>query len=293
MNPRNRLVDRKNSAPEFSDDDMVELPTNLNKSDFFMIHHNVYGTYEPIPIQRKFSLPSEQLSYESSSIDFDELIRVKSIDSIYDFKENTSRRWFESGSLDSIHLGSSFQIFNEKFYNVSSANRRESRRPSMHVTALQMVREESDDLNEISEEPQIKLNENISKKLIQLEQLSENNVNNNNDSITITEDNISLAKKWFRKKFDASLLKDKVYLNVMFGVSLAGFAEFNFIVFTPILLEEMKFGVVQICSVMSMIGSTDILFRFVAPFVGDYFHQPPRIMFMITLLLLIASRMGI
>lgn len=284
---------------------MVELPTNLNKSDYFMIHHNVYGTYEPIPIRRKFSLPTDQLSYDSSSIDFDELTRVKSIDSIYDFKETATRRWFESGSLDSIHLGSSLQIFNEKFYNVaagagaaavssSGANRRESRRPSMHVTSLKMVREESDNLNEINEDEQQQLEE-TSKNFMQLEQITENNNNKNNllttPSIT-TETNYSLAKKWFRKNVDITLLKDKVYLNIMIGVSLAGFAEFNFIVFTPILLDEMKFGSVQICSVMSIIGSTDILFRFVAPFVGDYFHQPPRIMFMITLLLLIASRMG-
>lgn len=267
-----------------------------------MIHHNVYGTYEPIPIRRKFSLPCDRhdlqhlsTSRELPTTDFDELTRVKSIDSIYDFKETATRRWFESGSLDSIHLGSSLQIFNEKFYNIA---RRESRRPSMYVTALQMVREESDDLIEVNDERQTelddladklkKLNESGSIKQQQMDGMANGIVMPSNDP----RNGIDQRQNWFHRNFDIKLLRDKVYLNIMVGVSLAGFAEFNFIVFTPLLLEEMHFGTVQICSVMSMIGSTDILFRFVAPFIGDYLNQPPRIMFMVTLILLIVSRMG-
>ncbi|KOX81052.1 Monocarboxylate transporter 9 [Melipona quadrifasciata] len=83
--------------------------------------------------------------------------------------------------------------------------------------------------------------------------------------------------------FDLDLLRDPIYVNIMLGMSVAIFAEINFSQLTPFFLMDMKMSTNQIATVMSTIAS-------VAPFIGEWLHQPPRIMYLLSLCLLIISR---
>lgn len=92
--------------------------------------------------------------------------------------------------------------------------------------------------------------------------------------------------------FDLDLLKDPIYLNLMFGMSLAIFAEINFSLLTPFILNDFNFPNSQIAQLMSTIASADIIFRFCAPFIAKYMNCSPRIMYMYSLVLLVVSRTG-
>ena len=86
------------------------------------------------------------------------------------------------------------------------------------------------------------------------------------------------------------MLRDKTYVNIMIGMSLAVFAEMNFSILTPFILIDMNFTHIEIAQLMSMLAITDLLFRFVSPFIGDYFKQSARVMYMFSMVLLMLSR---
>ncbi|KOC62833.1 Monocarboxylate transporter 9 [Habropoda laboriosa] len=90
--------------------------------------------------------------------------------------------------------------------------------------------------------------------------------------------------------FDLDLLRDPIYVNLMLGMSIAIFAEVNFSQLTPFILMDMKLSTNQIAAVMSIIASVDLVFRILAPFLGEWLNQPPRIMYLISLCFLIFSR---
>lgn len=94
----------------------------------------------------------------------------------------------------------------------------------------------------------------------------------------------------FVKVFDLGLLSDKIYLNMMLGIAIAVFAEINFSLLTPFILSEFNYSTEQIAIFMSTLAIVDIFCRFASPFIGDYFKQPPRIMYMYALLMLIITR---
>ncbi|XP_017773406.1 PREDICTED: monocarboxylate transporter 7-like [Nicrophorus vespilloides] len=90
--------------------------------------------------------------------------------------------------------------------------------------------------------------------------------------------------------FDLTLLKDPIYVNIMLGMSLAVFAEINFSLLTPFILDDFHLTTYQIAIFLSTLSTADIIFRFIAPFIGDFLNKPARIMYMVSLLLLIATR---
>lgn len=95
------------------------------------------------------------------------------------------------------------------------------------------------------------------------------------------------------KVFDLGLLSDKIYLNMMAGIAISVFAEANFSLLTPFILNEFNYSTEQIAIFMSTLAIVDIVCRFTSPFIGDYFKQPPRIMFMYALFMLIVMRSGL
>ena len=101
-----------------------------------------------------------------------------------------------------------------------------------------------------------------------------------------------LRAGWLRfiRVFDLGLLSDKIYLNMMVGIAIAVFAEINFSLLTPFILNEFNYSTDQIAIFMSTLAIVDIFCRFASPFIGDYFKQPPRIMYMYALLMLIITR---
>lgn len=92
--------------------------------------------------------------------------------------------------------------------------------------------------------------------------------------------------------FDLTLMKDPIFVNIIIGMSLAVFAEMNFSLLTPFILDDMKLSTQQIATFLSSLSIADLTFRFFAPFIGDYLDKPPRIMYMFSLLLLVGTRFG-
>lgn len=77
---------------------------------------------------------------------------------------------------------------------------------------------------------------------------------------------------------------------MMIGISIAVFAEINFSLLTPFILNEFNYTTKEIAVFMSVLATVDICCRFISPFIGDYFKKPPRIMYMYALLMLIITR---
>lgn len=66
----------------------------------------------------------------------------------------------------------------------------------------------------------------------------------------------------------------------------------NFIVLLPFLLFEYSLTIAEIATFLSVLGIADILFRFLAPLVGDCVQQPARILVVSVLGFIIAARTG-
>ncbi|KAJ8727111.1 hypothetical protein PYW08_015508 [Mythimna loreyi] len=95
----------------------------------------------------------------------------------------------------------------------------------------------------------------------------------------------------FVQFFDLTLLKDPIFVNIIVGLSIAACVETNFSLLFPIILKDMlKFETADIATLMSVIGFSDTLFRFVTPFIGEWCNKSPRFMYMISLSMIIFTR---
>lgn len=92
--------------------------------------------------------------------------------------------------------------------------------------------------------------------------------------------------------YDLDLLRDPIYINIMLGMSIAIFAEINFSMLTPFILADRGMTTAKIANVMSVIAIVDLIGRGGAPYLGEWLRQPPRLMYMLSLFLLIISRTG-
>lgn len=90
--------------------------------------------------------------------------------------------------------------------------------------------------------------------------------------------------------YDFDLLRDPIYVNIMLGLSIAIFAEVNFSMLTPFILADMGLTTAEIANVMSTIAIADLVCRGAAPFLGEWLDLSSRIMYMLSLFLLIISR---
>ncbi|XP_014255063.1 monocarboxylate transporter 9-like isoform X2 [Cimex lectularius] len=102
--------------------------------------------------------------------------------------------------------------------------------------------------------------------------------------------------KWYHKVikfFDLDLLKDPIYTNIWIGMSIAFTGEINFSLMTPVILGERNFSIEETARIMSVIASSDIIFRFISPFVGNWLKLPARQMYMMSLMMLIISRFAL
>ncbi|GLV37171.1 uncharacterized protein CBL_01999 [Carabus blaptoides fortunei] len=115
-------------------------------------------------------------------------------------------------------------------------------------------------------------------------------VNSDNDEERKVEQQSSSCFARLVLLCDLDLLKDPIYLNLMIGMSLAVWAEINFSLLTPFILHDFQLNTHQIAQLMSTIAATDIVFRFCAPFISDCLRAPPKLMYMMSLILLILSR---
>ncbi|CAK9818584.1 Monocarboxylate transporter 14 [Anthophora plagiata] len=171
-------------------------------------------------------------------------------------------------STDTINLGSSMKIFEEKplekyFDNIMDFE--------MNNYDLQSM-VENDTL----------LRKNVTSTLSDIK-------TDNNEKYSKKKSRIQICNTLI-ELFDLDLLRDPIYLNLMLGMSIAIFAEINFSQLTPFILMDMKLTTKEIASVMSVVASVDLVFRILAPFIGEWLQQPPKIMYLLSLCLLIISR---
>lgn len=167
-------------------------------------------------------------------------------------------RWFESSAAE-INLGSSEDIFVEKNHSLS--------RDALSRKAIgaRLANAESRKLisnGNSTDQKEIKKTEN-------------------------TKDSFGAKVVRF---FDLGLLKDPIFVNIMLGISLAACAEINFALLTPFILNDLNFTTPQIAAVMSVIAFSDIIFRFLSPFISERCHKSERVMYIISLIFLICTR---
>lgn len=211
-------------------------------------------------------------------------------------------RWYESGSLDSIHLGSSAEIFKEiPAQPTSTGKRRRSsilapfRRQSliMHVlkkNILSSSPEQDDD--EAGNERDRTAHKDSQEEQAERKPLAVATTSTNS---TIDEKHSVCCQslgRWLVRFFDLDLLRDKIYLNMMLGMSIAIFAEMNFAALTPFILSDLEYTNNEIASILSIIALADLIARFLSPFIADHFACSVRATFIASLLLMILTRSG-
>lgn len=110
------------------------------------------------------------------------------------------------------------------------------------------------------------------------------------DKLDTDEKSKSLVQR-FIDFFDLTLLRDPIFVNILFGLSMASCVETNFSLLLPIILKDMlQFETADIAKIMAVLGFSDTLFRFIAPFLGEWCHKPPRVMYLVALLVIIFTR---
>lgn len=90
--------------------------------------------------------------------------------------------------------------------------------------------------------------------------------------------------------FDLTLLKDPIYCNILLGLSLAVFAEVDFSVSTAFILTDFGLNTPDIAEFLSIQAGADIVFRFLSPYIEEFFNKPPRIMYLFSLMCIIVTR---
>lgn len=221
----------------------------------------------------------------------------------------TQRRWFESGSLASIHLGSSAEIFREPatMSNEASKRRKSSiflpgRRQSWIVQMFKKSvlpsspeKSENDTADDCDDDP---------KRDVQPLARDTAVVTVSNETQPLADqtppaaDNVKQLSccqsfgQWAHRFFDLDLFRDKVYVKIMLGLSLAFFAEINFNVLLPFILNDLQYTSAETAVILSVIASADLLSRFVSPFVGDHFLWSVHSVHLVSLIMLIITRTG-
>nr|CAD7256257.1 unnamed protein product [Timema shepardi] len=89
---------------------------------------------------------------------------------------------------------------------------------------------------------------------------------------------------------DLGLLKDKTFLMLLTGIWLALAAETIFVFFTPFILDDLGFTTEEITNILAVISGGDLLFRFLAPFIADWIKFDDKLMFVLSLVLAVLTR---
>ncbi|XP_015595056.1 uncharacterized protein LOC107267623 isoform X2 [Cephus cinctus] len=199
--------------------------------------------------------------------------------------------WNSEKSLDTIYLGSSIKIFDDTSSRIlGKGNSRSdlqkeksfSLKKNNSVSVLGEKKSLVEPLEEADEEEEEQLDKKEKKILVH--EKEEDPKKNEQGSI-------------FRQLInriviicDMDLLRDPIYVNLMFGMSIAIFAEINFSQLTPLILRDFQFSDVQISAVMSTIASVDLVFRGVSPFMAEWLNKSSRTMYLFSLVLLVIAR---
>lgn len=182
-------------------------------------------------------------------------------------------RWFESGSVGSVNLGSSLEIFKEPPITTAPNNdrRRSSiftpwRKQSMNLmNALRMTSRRASHLFVPSDEPikEIQKERSMPEKLNVMHEDDELNVPHEvQEQEEKNDDCCCSVFKWFVRFFDLDLLRDNIYLNIMIGMAISIFAEINFAILTPFILSDLKFNSDEIAYILFVMAIADLISRY-------------------------------
>lgn len=228
---------------------------------------SIYGF--DIPLPRQISV--DRTMYDVNH-DTEKVIKGVSMTNLSDGRKRSKHSLCNSAkSMESINLGSSIKIFDE---------------PVPVTKKLTFINNKANKSNSI--------NQNMEK-----DQNREKNslLEKETDNLTTEEkyddeDKSVIYRIWDRiaNLYDFDLLRDPIYVNIMLGMAIAIFAEINFSLTTPFILADMKMTTAKIANIMSVIAIVDFISRGMAPYLGEWLHQTPRIMYMLSLFLLLISR---
>lgn len=92
------------------------------------------------------------------------------------------------------------------------------------------------------------------------------------------------------KFLDLDLFKDYKFSLIVMGMTLINFADSNFAVLTPFILNDFQFDDFEIARVLVVQGVADLSFRFLTPFLTEKIKLSNRFFYSIAALLMILGR---
>lgn len=94
----------------------------------------------------------------------------------------------------------------------------------------------------------------------------------------------------FATLMDIGLLKDGIYLNILFGLSIFYVAEMNFKMVTPFFLANLGYTKADTAYCLSISALTDIMARIIVPPICDKTKVSKRLVFMFSIFFVALTR---
>lgn len=217
-------------------------------------------------------------------------------------------RWFESGSIGSIHLGSSIDIFREPIESVAQSRRlsifipwKKQSQNIIHALRLttrrlsnQFVSNDRDSESNVGTKNYLTV-PGEQDKMLDADEFGSRNVDRASQNEHESEANgcrccSTNICRWLVRFFDLNLLRDNIYLNIMIGMAISIFAETNFAILTPFILSDLNFTSDEIAIILFVMAIADLISRFCSPFIADRLSLSIRVSYLISLVLLVLTR---
>lgn len=94
----------------------------------------------------------------------------------------------------------------------------------------------------------------------------------------------------FAELMDIDLLKDPIYLNILFGLSIFYVAEMNFKMITPFFFANLGYSKTDVAFCLSVTAITDIAARVVVPPICDRINIRKRTIFLVSIIFVAITR---
>lgn len=215
-------------------------------------------------------------------------------------------RWFESGSVGTINLGSSLEIFREPVEPVAQSKRSTvfapwKKQSQNIINALRLKPKPTTNLP-APKQQELETKIETTKDLPVPEEQSK--MLDNNEVVSRADERPSMGEReskvsscccfktcrWLVQFFDLDLLRDNIYLNIMIGMAISIFAETNFAILTPFILSDLNFSADEIAIILFAMAIADLVSRFCSPFIADRLNLSIRVSYLISLVLLVLTR---
>lgn len=119
-----------------------------------------------------------------------------------------------------------------------------------------------------------------------------NNLGNQNETKEATNKTEGTVWQKISAFMDLELLKDPVYLNILFGISIFNVAESNFKMIVPFYLADLGQSKSETAFCLSMMAASDIAARLIVPPICDRAKISRRLLFMVSSVFCALMRSG-